>query len=69
MKSRLSFYPEVRKDYGSTAEIADVINKSISYVALRLNGKHDFTYRERVMLTKAVGRPETEANTYCRKEA
>lgn len=69
MRCRLNYYPEIRRDFATADEVADVLNRSRAYVWTRLNGKKDFTYRERVMLATAVGRPETEANDYCRKEA
>ena len=67
MKSRLSFYPNIRRDFSNASEVADVINRSTDYVLNRLNGKHTFTYREQVMIANYVGLCEGDAREYCRK--
>lgn len=69
IKSRVGYYPELRKDFDNATEIAEIINRSIATVWNKLSGKSEFTYREMVMLAKATGRNESEARSYCRKEA
>ncbi len=69
IKSRLNFFPNIRSDYNTAQEVGDVINKSRDYVLKRLNGKFDFTYREKCMLAREVGLTEADAREYCRKEA
>lgn len=69
MQSRLSFYPNIRRDFGTASDVADVLNRSTQYVWKRINGEREFTYRERVLIARAVGKTAAEADDYCRKEA
>lgn len=68
MKSRMFFYPMLRADYDTMEELCAIINRSRSYVAERMSGKRDFTYREMCILARAVGLTDADAREYCRKE-
>lgn len=68
MKSRLSFYPVLRREFENSQEICDVINKSPSYVLTRLNGKNDFSHRDKVLIVKYLGKDESQLEEICRKE-
>lgn len=55
MKSYKSFYPLIRRSFGSIEELSNVINRSASYCKSRLNGKKEFTVRERKMIADYIG--------------
>lgn len=50
MKNRLNYYPLVRRSFGTIKELGEVINRSESYCKQRLNGKFEFTFRERKLI-------------------
>lgn len=50
MRNKNSFYPRLRRDFKNCQEIADVINRNVSYVWVRMSGKEDFTYKEKKMI-------------------
>ena len=50
-KSAKARYPKVRRAFGSLQEIGDVINRSRTYVAVRMiSGGSDFTRKEKLMI-------------------
>ena len=49
-------YPKVRRGFGSLEEIAEVINRSVTYVSVRMIRKgFDFTRREKILITEYLG--------------
>ena len=50
MKNRLTFYPRIRRGFGSVRELSEVINRSESYCKKRLNGKEEFTQKEKNLI-------------------
>lgn len=68
IRSRMAFYPNLRKDFSNMTEIAELINRSVCYVRTRMNGQNDFTYREMCMIANASGVSTEDARDYCRKE-
>ena len=50
-KSEKARYPKVRRAFGYLQEIGDVINRSRTYVAVRMiSGGPDFTRKEKLMI-------------------
>lgn len=47
MKSRKHGYPEIRREFKSVQELADLINRSQSYVKNRMNGRGEFSENEK----------------------
>ena len=58
MKSRLTYYPIVRREFENMQELADVINKSVSYCKERLNGKKTFTMNDKRLIANYLGRAD-----------
>lgn len=50
MKNRLTFYPIVRREFGTIKELAEVINRSESYCKKRLNGQLFFTHNDKKLI-------------------
>lgn len=69
MKSRMSLYPQLRRDFKTAAELGLAINRSREYVLKRLNGTYDFSFREMCMISEYLGYDKTMAREVCRKEA
>jgi hypothetical protein len=58
MKAIATKYPIVRRSFGSAEEIGDLLNRSPSYVSIRLNGHKPFTEREKRKIAEYLRRPE-----------
>lgn len=58
MKIYKSFpaYPELYRYYSSMTDLADVINRSKSYVNNCLNGRSEFTDREKRIIVADMGK-------------
>lgn len=63
MKSRLTYYPIIRREFESIQELADLINKSYSYVKQRMNGKNNFTMREKRIIADYLQKDAKEIFT------
>lgn len=63
MKSRLNFYPVLRREFENMQELADVINKSRRYVQNRLNGNAAFTNNEKRLIAEYLKPLLTEEET------
>ena len=50
MKSRLTFYPFLRREFADLEELSTVINRSVRYAQDRINGKREFTSREKNLI-------------------
>ena len=68
MRSKLHFYPQLRKDFENVEEICAVINKGRTYVLTRLNGEKEFTYNDMRLMTIYLGEDVKNARVVCRKE-
>lgn len=58
MKSRLTYYPIIRREFENMEELARVINKSVSYCKLRLNGKEAFTMNDKRLIANYLERAD-----------
>lgn len=50
-------YPLLRRNYSSYSELANVINRSASYVNSCLNRRRNFSDREKEMILADLGQP------------
>ncbi len=50
MKSRLLFYPLIRREFADMQELSEVINKSLSYCKARMSGKKEFTHKDKALI-------------------
>lgn len=57
-----SNYPLLRREFANMQELADVLNKSRSYVNLRMCGVKEFTHRDKLHILAYLGEPETRIN-------
>lgn len=57
-------FPKLRRAYGSAAEMADAILHSESYIHQRLNGRFEFTYKEKKRLLECIGKTEADIPEY-----
>ena len=56
MKSRIySGHAALRRQFKTIAEISEVINRGHNYILDRLNGKKEFTSRDKLMLLSHLG--------------
>lgn len=55
MKSRMTFYPVIRRSFETMEELSNVINRSVSYCQQRLNGKSEFTHKDKVLIAGYLG--------------
>lgn len=55
MKSRMNFYPLIRREFETISELAQTINKSISYCQTRLNGQKEFTHNDKRLIAEYIG--------------
>lgn len=55
MKSRLKFYPIIRREFATVEELGNVINRKRSYCKTRLAGRADFTRNERQLIANFIG--------------
>ena len=60
--SKYNTYPKLRMIYSSYEEIGNVINKAVTAVYKRMNGKIAFTDREKDLLLKNKGIEPNAAN-------
>lgn len=58
MKSRLTYYPIIRREFESMEELSRVINKSVSYCKLRMNGKEPFTMNDKRLIANYLERAD-----------
>lgn len=52
MRNYLTFYPLIRREFGTVKELSEVINRSESYCKKRLNGQFQFTHKDKVLIAK-----------------
>ena len=65
MKSLTStLYPRLRRSFANANEIANVINRSRTYAALRMAGKGEFTHHEKIMVLEYLGEPRERIRDY-----
>lgn len=57
MKTRTPRYPLLRREFGTAAEMASVIDRSPGYIYSRMGGAGDFTRREKNMILDYLGKP------------
>lgn len=50
-------YPRIRREFATLEEMAEILNRSRSYVAARMVGKQPFSYREKKHLLNYLGAP------------
>lgn len=55
---------KLRREYETAEEMADVIFRSPAYIYQRLNGRHSFTYREKVALLEHIGKTAADIPEY-----
>lgn len=53
---KYSTYPKLRRAYSSAEEMGETIFKSSQYIYQRMNGKREFTHREKVALLEHIGK-------------
>lgn len=64
-KSAKARYPKVRRAFGSLQEIGDVINRSRTYVAVRMiSGGPDFTRKEKLMIVSYLGKTADQVDDF-----
>ena len=64
-KSAKARYPKVRRAFGTLEEIGEIINRSRTYVAVRMiDGGPDFTRREKLMIAEYLGKPAEDVPQY-----
>lgn len=64
-KSAKARYPKVRRAFGTLEEIGDVINRSRTYVAVRMiAGDVDFTRKEKLMIVDYLGKKAEDVPQY-----
>lgn len=64
MKSCLySGHAALRREFKNVAEISEVINRGPNYILDRLNGKRDFTEREKRILLRHLGADPEDQQT------
>lgn len=63
MKSYKYFcYPMLRRSYGTLEELGRVINRGTAAMQKRMNGKIEFTNREKELILKDLGEEITAEN-------
>lgn len=68
-KSDKARYSRVRRAFGSMEELGDVINRSRTYVAVRMiSGDLDFTHREKLRVLEYLGEPIEKLRNYFPEE-
>lgn len=55
VKSRVNFYPLIRREFETREELADVINKSVSYCQIRLSGQREFSFKDKKKIAEHIG--------------
>lgn len=69
-KSTKARYPKVRREFGTLEEIGDVINRSRTYVAVRMViGNEDFTRKEKLMIVSYLGKTADRVEEYFPEDA
>lgn len=68
IRSKFGFYPNVRKEFANTMELAEIINRSFDYVNLRLSGKSEFTHREKKIIVEYLGKHDSDIEEVFKKE-
>lgn len=64
-KSTKARYPKVRRAFGTLEEIGEVINRSRTYVAVRMiAGDVDFTRKEKLMIVDYLGKTADQVEEY-----
>lgn len=65
MKSVKYFnYPKLRREYASSAEMGEVINRKNNYMSDRLTGKKPFTFLEKKLLLEHIGKTAADIPEY-----
>lgn len=68
-KSAKARYPKVRRAFGYLQEIGDVINRSRTYVAVRMiGGDVDFTRKEKLLIVDYLGKTADQVEEYFPEE-
>ena len=69
-KSAKARYPKVRRAFGTLEEIAEIINRSRTYVAVRMiTGDVDFTRKEKLMIVvNYLGKKAEQVEEYFPEE-
>ncbi len=69
-KSAKARYPKVRRAFGTLEEIGEVINRSRTYVAVRMiRGNEDFTRKEKLMIVvNYLGKTTDQVDEYFPEE-
>ena len=68
-KSDKARYPKVRRAFGTLEEIGEVINRSRTYVAVRMvRGSEDFTRKEKLMVMAYLGKTADQVEEYFPEE-
>lgn len=57
MKTRTQRYLLLRREFGTAAEMAVLIDRSPGYVYSRMGGAGDFTRKEKNMILDYLGKP------------
>ena len=69
-KSAKARYPKVRRAFGTLEEIGEIINRSRTYVAVRMiSGGPDFTRKEKLMIVvNYLGKTADQVEEYFPEE-
>lgn len=68
MRTRLNFYPFLRRQFTDMEEVANVLNRSRRYVQNIFNGKKEFTKKERDLIVNYLKPTEEELKYLFTKE-
>lgn len=68
MKTRTPRYPLLRREFGTAAEMAALIDRSPGYIYSRMSGEGDFTRREKNLILDYLGKPG-QSEKYFEEEA
>lgn len=54
-KKKSTYYPILRENFGNMQEVADVLGRSLTYVANRMTREMTFSYADRKKLAEYLG--------------
>lgn len=68
IRSHFGYYPNVRKEFSNSNELAEIINRSAYYVNRILTGRNEFTHREKKMIISYLGKNDSDIEEVFKKE-
>lgn len=67
-KSVSARFPMIRREFATSEEIGEVLNRSKSYVTARMVGKRSFTYRDKKLILAHLGEGPERMRDYFPEE-